>query len=173
MPLKGFKLLLLSLLVSGCSYRLGEPAGLNWDRPIHLAVLGNKTLYPDLTQDLRRYLAESLKAEQGPRLGQRDSDALVIGGKLLDVEKSIFEKDSFGRPTELQFQLTFQLEWQGKKRTIANTDLKHSSGLFRPYDGRLRSDDAGRSLSENQALDEALSDLAQVILLEIRRSAGS
>jgi len=169
MRLNAFKFILASLLFSGCSYRLGEPGAVIWDKPIHLEVLENKTLYPSLTQDLRRKLAEFIKSEQGPRLGQKAKGALPLGGSLLAVEKAVYEKDAFGLPTELQFKLSFSLEWNHRTSQVNNTDLRHSSGLFRPYDARIRPDDGGRSLSEREALNEALADLAQAILLEIRR----
>jgi hypothetical protein len=167
------KYLFITLLASGCSYRQGEPQAGIWDAPIHLDILSNETLYPELTQKLRRQLIEAIKAEQGPKLGQKENGASPLGGKLLNVDKAVLEQDSFGHPTELQFTLSFSLTWKGKTGTVHNTDLRHSSGLFRPYDARLRPNDAGRALSEREALDEAIKDLAQVILLEIRRHTKS
>lgn len=157
----GLLLLPLIALLASCQVRLERLE----ETPLQFSLghFENRTLYHGAEVLLEEALVQELN-----RRGIDHTRGPQLNGTLVEAEKRLLEKDEFGFPTELQFDLKVDLvlELDGERESFSFSNLERSpvSSIHRPYDGISTSDEAGIDRSEDLGLQAAVQTLAQQIV---------
>lgn len=157
-------------LLSSCQYQWGEPAGALQGH-YSLGSIRNYSSYTGAAAKLETKLRDKLKSQSRVSFGSRVDDGYLIEFYISDISKSSLEQDERGHNTEVQFIIKGELRKSHHKGQtvsvpLSNQDHLSSSGSYRPLDINGNSfDKAHQTLAEDRALDAAMDDLVQRIVL--------
>jgi hypothetical protein len=160
----------LSLLaLCSCQYRWGEGLG-SLHGEYSVGRIRNLSSYAEAETILSQKLLDHLKRQSRVVLGSGSDKGILLEGQIIKIEKMDLAQDELGRPTEWQFLIEMDLKAYGahgspQMARISNRDTLRSSGSYRPFANNAQNNFAGQTSNEDEALAQALDDLAKGVML--------
>ena len=166
------------LILPSCQYRWGQDKNLlkGYYSIGSIKNHSDVTVAPSLLQArLISVLRQQSKVTIGT--GQMYQRTQLIEAKILGINKYDLEINEQGQPTEWQYEVdcSFTIsDTKGKRLELRINNRQHlrSSATYRPLDQSEYGHEASRFIDENQALDQAMSDLVQNLLLQLSLADG-
>jgi hypothetical protein len=166
------------LTFSSCQYRWGQDQNL-LNGYYSIGSIKNHsdvTIAPSL---LQARLIAGLRQQSRVTIGsgQMYQRTQLIEAKILRIRKYDLEINEQGQPTEWQYEVECSFiisDTRGKRLELHINNRQHlrSSATYRPLDQSKYGHEASRFIDENQALDQAMSDLVQNLLLQLSLADG-
>ena len=166
------------VILSGCHYRWGQNQNLLKG---YYSIGGIKN-YSDVSiasNLLQARLISGLRQQSRVTIGagQIYKRTKLIETKILSIKKYDLEINEQGRPTEWQYEVECSFiisDSKGKQLELQLDNRQHlrSSATYRPLDQSGYGHEASRLIDENQALDQAMSDLVQNLVLQLSLADG-